>query len=446
MNEEEQVKNQKIKVWSAILLVYLVFAAIFYFSFYFSHGAFSPLSREPAEYKTQFEKDEHVRFGMEVYDIIVGNYWQKVNEAELAELFRLSFGKGIGSDQTLISTDREGVARMLEEGLKMVSQDKKKSLIIDTGIIVLQNLYPQGRSGLLSLKQETEFRDNVNNINREQNLYSVIGVEDGASIKEVEKAYEEKKIALQKINSEESREELKSVNHAFDVLKDESTREIYNQTKIEPSLASRTTENNSLYLDLSNITAATFEEIDGKIKNLGENNKPIGIIIDLRNNVGGALDFVRYFFALFVGPNQYAYDLFQKGELNVWRTPGDITKVPALQDIDDIAILTDNTTQSTAELMAAVFKKFNLAQVVGATTKGWGTVENTFPVKTTLQGEEYTVLLVHSMTLREDGEGIDSKGVTPDISVTDPNWQKKLPGAFKSKMFAQDIIKIMQNE
>jgi C-terminal processing protease CtpA/Prc len=383
---------------------------------------------------TKYEKDVHVRFNMEIYDIIVDNYWQAVDEAELAELFRLSLSQAAGGvPAVLSSTDRSGVAKMISTMMKRTSTDKRKGLAVDTGIIVLDNLYPQGRSGLLSEKQETAFRDVVGNINRDRDLYSSLGLSANANRDEIEQAIE-------------GREEDEEAVHAYNVLSNENTRAIYDETKMEPSISARQTDSNSLYLDMRSITPASFQEVVVKLEDITETNKPAGIIIDLRGNVGGALDFARFFFALFAGPNQYAYDLFQKGELMVERTPA-IARLEPLAKIEDIAILTDGQTQSTAELMSAVFKKFKLAKIVGTTTLGWGTVENTFPIKTVFDDtEKYSVLLVHSLTLRDDGEAIETRGVDPHVDISESGWQSRVPTLFKSPAFSRDVVQLLEDK
>jgi C-terminal processing protease CtpA/Prc len=90
-------------------------------------------------------------------------------------------------------------------------------------------------------------------------------------------------------------------------------------------------------------------------------------------------------------------------------------------------------SQSTAELTTAIFKKFKLAHVVGKTTRGWGSVENTFPIEADIDPtQKFTVLLVHSLTLREDNQPIEGKGVDPDVDISQPDWQSQLSKYFSS--------------
>ena len=90
-------------------------------------------------------------------------------------------------------------------------------------------------------------------------------------------------------------------------------------------------------------------------------------------------------------------------------------------------------TQSTAEILTAALKRFHIAYVVGETTRGWGTVESTFPMTTTMDASTtYALLLVHAITLRDDQRPIQGRGVDPDVSITDAGWKSELATYFSS--------------
>ncbi len=155
------------------------------------------------------------------------------------------------------------------------------------------------------------------------------------------------------------------------------------------------------------------------------------MIIDLRGNLGGSLADAASFIGYFQGQNQYAFDLLHQGSYNVVRT--DTDKLPELARYGDIALLTDGMTQSTAEVITAAFKRFHLGHVVGATTRGWGTVENTYPLTTTIDASTtYALLIVNSITLRDDNQPIQGNGVAPDVSISDAHWQSELSTYFRS--------------
>ncbi|MFZ2555586.1 MAG: S41 family peptidase [Minisyncoccia bacterium] len=418
----------------------LTLSAAFGGYWFYSADARSQVASAAESYKTPAEANLYVRFDMEVFDIIMNEYWQKGTEADLAELFKLALAKAAGTTETLPSNDRSGAAAMLAAAFERTAEEKKKPLAVDIGILVLSNLAPQGRSGLLSEKQELAFRDAANNIDRENNLYSALGVEEGASAEKVQEAFVEKKAELAASSSPQAKEILKEVERAHEVLADEGSKAIYDETKIEPSVVSKVIGGKTLYLNLSQVTPATLQEFVNTLEKTKDNPQLTAMIIDVRGNIGGTLDFAKYLLALFIGPNQYAFDLFHQGELEVERTPA-VAKIPSLANFKEIAILTDSMTQSTAELTATIFKRMRLAKVIGTKTRGWGSVENTFPVTTHLDEEEkHSVLLVHSLTLRDDNEPIEGKGVDPDIDVTNAAWKSQVQATFRTPGFAEAIF------
>ena len=396
-------------------------------------------------YKTKYERESvQVRFDMEIFDKIIENYWQKVEEKDLVELFRLSLTKAASTTElTLKSKDRNGIAKLLWEVIDKASETSRKDLALNTGVIALANLAPQGRNGLLSDKEETAFRDNVNNINRDKNLYNTLGLPEGADVESVEKAYVASVDKLKDDTSPEAEAKREELAQARDILGNENSKVIYDETKSEPTLSNQTLSSGALYLDLTKISNTTLQEVANRLAEFEDKKPPAGLILDLRGNAGGALDFARYFFSMFIGPNQYVYDYFHQGELKPERTPA-FNKLELLSDVKNIAVLTDENTQSTSELLASIFKRFRLAKTVGVQTKGWGTVENTFPLKTDLgDGNKYSLLLVHSLTLREDGEPIEGRGVEPDINLKNTNWRQQLSNTFPSSAFVDDLVKVL---
>jgi C-terminal processing protease CtpA/Prc len=154
----------------------------------------------------------------------------------------------------------------------------------------------------------------------------------------------------------------------------------------------------------------------------------------MRGNVGGQLSFAQDFLGLFLGGNQYAFDLYHQGNTEPARTTQN--KFPDLSRYKHIAVFTDAMTQSTAELTTAGLKRFHLATVIGTKTRGWGSVEDTYPMKTEIDpATSYALLLVNHLTLRDDNEPIEQNGVIPDIDTTVAGWQKNLSDYFDSSSF-----------
>jgi C-terminal processing protease CtpA/Prc len=395
---------------------------------------------ETVSYKTTAEADAYVRFQMEIFDIIVREYWQTTAEGDLADHFALSLGKATGVEKAALPTrDRAGVANMIAAELAKTPEDKKKQLMIDTGIIALANLAPLQRSGLLSQKAEAEFRDNANNIDRSKDLYASLDLEAGAPKEKVEEAYEEKKAVLEAATTPEAEAELKEIAYVHEVLTGEVTKSVYDQTKIEPTVGTRKIGASTMYVNLSQVSPASFSEFLATLQGL-EAQSISTLVIDLRGNVGGTFDFAKYLLALFLGPNQYAFDLYRKDTYVVERTPA-VAKMPSLDSIEEIAVLTDGMTQSTPEVFAATMKRLNRAKLVGTQTRGWGSVENTYPIETEIApGEKYLVLLVNSLTLADDNQPIEGRGVAPHVDIGAADWKQKVATSFDSRNLVQAVI------
>jgi hypothetical protein len=394
------------------------------------------------EYKTPEEKDVYVRFVMEGYDVIQKNYWASTTAEGLAPHFQLSLQKAQNAlTMPILSTkDRQGIATMLAAAFESAtSSEAKKALALNTMNVALYNLEPFGRNGLLSQTEETAFREDVANVDPEKDLYKDLGLEKGASEEEVKVAYEAKVEELKNDPSPEAKAELEKADYAKEVLANPNTKDLYDEAKIEPT-ASTNVMGKSLYIKIDRISPTTLLEFGRTVYSATTTPGLDSMIIDLRGNLGGALDFAQSFLGLFMGPNQYAFDLFHQGEYNVQRTNQQY--FPELARYKEIAVLTDNMTQSTAEVTSAAFKRFKLGTVIGETTRGWGTVENTFPLETTVDPKEkYLLLLVHSITIREDGEPVEGRGIDPHINIKDQNWKKQLSTRFESP----DLIRNVQN-
>lgn len=401
---------------------------------------FVKTTEKEVTYQTPEEKDVYVRFVMETYDSINKNYWAKMKEEDMARLFQLSIQKVTSQKDlpVIATTTRSGVAKMVSNAVAIgTSSLAKKEFVVNTVIVATANLEPYGRNGLFSQKQEKELRQNVSNINPETNLYKDLGVETGSTAEIVKKAYEEKAVVLAKATTTEAKEELKKITYASKVLTNEYNKKLYDENKIEPTIFGKVL-GNTLYLSISKISPTTLSEIGMIVDNASTTPKLDSLIFDLRGNVGGSLDFLQYFLGAFVGQNQFAFDLFHQGEYDAQRTA--IGKFEPLNRYKDMAILTDNMTQSTAELTAATFKRLNMAKVVGATTRGWGTVENTFPIEAVIdENEKYSLFLVRSLTLRDDNMPIEGKGVTPDVDIKSPTFKEDLQKAFRNSSLIKAV-------
>jgi len=414
----------------AIIALVSVGVAIGYFGF--SKGDKAQLTQEE-------QKDVYLAFAGEIYDKIKDNYWEKIEDKDLANLFKLAAEKLTGTQLRLKAENRDGVLTMMSEVLKLLEQEKRKPFTLETVNLVLTNLKPVKRSGLYSLQQKEDLKNTLNNVNLEKNLFDDLGVAKEASGQEIQDAFEEKKKELESQDTSEAQEQLKELEYAHEVLSDENKKERYEKAGIEPTVFADLLDQEIYYIKITKVSPNTFIEFQETANQVEDPANRINtLILDLRGNIGGAIDFLPKFLGPFVGPNRYAYEYFSRGENIPFKT--ETGWLPSLYRYKKVVVLTDNQTQSSAEVMAAALKKFNVGVLVGTHTRGWGTVERAFPIENQIdESENYSVFLVHSLTLRDDGQPIEGKGVDPHIDITNDGWEQELLAYYNSPTLVEAI-------
>lgn len=389
-------------------------------------------------------KDPYLEFTGEVYDKIKENYWDKISDEKLSELFRLAARKVL-NEQTLISKDKNGVLDLITRITKDVSDDKKREYVTSMADLVLVNLQPFGRSRLYTTKQEQALRNIVENKDPNSDLYALLGVSKDAGPSEIEKAYQTKSSELKKDKLPEAAEKLARVNRAHEALATPEKKKQYDEDKIEPTVISRLVRPDIFYMKLTKFSPQSFEEFQKTTNSIDSNKKggPTTLIFDLRGNIGGAIDILQYFLGPFIGPDQYAYEFFHQDEKTPFKTK--VGWLNSLVRYKKVVILIDKKSQSSAEVMAATFKKYNVGVVLGTKTKGWGTVEQLIPLDQQIDpNEKYSLLMVHSLTLREDGQPIENRGVEPMVNIEDKNWPSQLIEYFNYPELVQAIKEVLK--
>lgn len=407
------------------------------FGAYWWHGEGTQAAAADAYKTPQEANNAYVRFDMEAYDDIESNYWREVSDSDLSQLFQASLSKAAQNDNvsatsTLATSTRDGVAQMLATEFSGLSTTSQEALAVGTVEVALYNLSPTGRSSLLSTQAQQQLEDTVNNVQPNNNLYSDLGLQSGASEAQVQEALAQKNAQLAATTSAAGEQELAQVQQASATLANSTNKAIYDQTGAQATVFSHILNSHTLYIDIHSIAPTTIEEFAAAIDAASTTPALDTLIIDLRGNIGGDLSFAQEFLALFFGPNEYAFDLYRQGNLEVQRT-SDIAQDPTLSQFKEIAVLTDSMTQSTAELAASALKHDHLAYTVGTTTRGWGSVEAIIPMQTVIDpNQTYALELVEYLTVRYDNLPIEGNGVVPDVDVNEPGWTSQLSDYFTS--------------
>ncbi len=387
--------------------------------------------------------DEPTRFLLEVFASIKKNYWEAVDDVKLKELFSLATVRVASTSPLASSSTPLQFEQFLRSALATKPRAEQTLATLQIGELVLNNLQPFGRSHIFSTAQEKDLRDTVNNINEAKDLYASLGVPKDASPEDIATKYEEQISTLEKEGTPEATEKIKELSYIKEVLTDAKKKTRYDEKKIEPTIFLKTLSPSMAYLNLTKFSPTTLTEFVDVVAKLPTSPAPRNLIIDMRGNIGGSSDIVPYLSGFFIGHNLYAFDFFTQGTYTPFKTP--TGKLPGLLGLKKIIILIDGATQSSAELFTSVLKKYNKATAIGTRSKGWGTIENTFPLTANLEGKSYTLFLVHSITLREDGQPIEGRGVDPDIDIGDKNWTKTATDLFEDSALVRLLEQTFKN-
>ena len=430
-------KNSALKKIVKILILFLIFCAGIGGGYFLSHKEKIPNISLP------FPKNKYISFLAEVYDVIQNNYWEKISDDQLIKLYILGVQKITGQPLITEPKNRKELTETLRKAIKNLPRDEqKKEFSSQLADIVLANLQPSGRSRLYSLKQEIDLKNVIENRNPDVDQYKVLDVPKNASEEAIRKTYEEKTEELKKSASPEAKQKLAEINKAFTILSDVDNKKTYDQSGVEPTMEYKLLRPDIFYLHINKFSPTTLDELFRVSEKVDKGNILDSLILDLRDNIGGAIDGLPYFLGPFIGNEQYAYQFYHQGNREDFKTK--IGWIQPLLRYKKTIVLINENTQSSAELMAAVLKKYNVGVLIGTSTRGWGTVEKVFEIKQQLDpNEKFSAFLVHRITLRDDGQPIEGRGVDPDINIKDPNWEQQLYSYFRYSEYAKVIKEII---
>lgn len=389
--------------------------------------------------------DPYRMFLGEVYDTIKENYWEKLDDTVLTNTFKLAHDRVTNTQPKLGAKNKEGVLSLLDQSLRGRSSAQKKEVVAQIAQLVLGSLAPAGRNGLYTQKDEANLKNLVQNVNPEKNLYQDLGVGKDAPPETIKDEYEKKVAQLSPLqeSSPEAKKKLEQVQYAYQVLADQDKKSRYDSAGAEPTVFSKIIRPSILHLYLKRFSPTTFDEFQKALNQKESTGDLDTLILDLRSNIGGAIDLLPYFLGPFIGQNQYAYEFLHQGEPTPYKTQ--TGWLPALTRYKKVVVLVDSQSQSTAELMASVLKKYNVGVLIGEKTKGWGTIEKVFELKNQIDpAEKYSVFLVHTLTLREDNQPIEGQGVEPTVKISDANWETQLLGYFNDPELNAAVKEIWQ--
>lgn len=375
------------------------------------------------------EKDPYVAFAFDAFDLIRKEYWNPLTEEQVYTLAVLAIENITEETQDIPTKNRDTMRELFLQAMEGKSDEEKEEFVAQIVDVVLINLEPFGRSRLFSIKQKKALENTVKNVTG-VDRYAALGLEEDAPQEDIESAREEKVTELEsQEQTEEVKKEISAVKEAYEVLKDEEARKVYDESGVETTIKGKLLNPRTFYIHIEKFSPTTLTDLERVTKSVDEGDEIDTLIIDLRANLGGAIDLLPYFLGPFIGQDQSAYNFFSKGQLKEFRT---LTGwMPSLVRYKRVVVLTDERVQSSGEVFVSVLKKYKVGTLVGKPTMGWGTVERVFQLnKQISEDENYSVFLVHTLTLREDGTPIQGQGVAPDIDTDDTSWKTTLNDEF----------------
>jgi hypothetical protein len=323
--------------------------------------------------------------------------------------------------------------------------NKKKEMTATLCDMVLANLQPFSRSRLYTQKEETSLSNAVQN-KSETDRYQSLGIDKTASAAAIKQAYTEESSKWNPTtnSSPEAKQKYEEVQKAYQILSDPISKQSYDVAGVEPTMEYKLIRPDVFYVHMTKFSPTSVEELArvmDRVKDKPENLN--SLIFDLRNNVGGSIDILPYFLGPFIGYDQYAYQFLHQGEKVDFKTKSNW--LSTMVRYKKVVILINENSQSTAETMASVLKKYNVGVVVGVPSKGWGTIEKVFPLNSQLDPtEHYSVFLVHSLSIREDGQPIEGKGVEPRVDIRTPNWTNDFLGYFNDPNIVSAVKEVLE--
>ena len=171
--------------------------------------------------------------------------------------------------------------------------------------------------------------------------------------------------------------------------------------------ATVTFEDNIAHVELSSFNGDTTQQFTNIAKQIQE-QRPLGIIVDMRNNPGGYLQTSVDLASFFLQPGTVVVS--EKGkEEKVYKTKGG-----ALFQDTPVVVLVNKGSASASEILAGALQDNRNTPVVGVTTFGKGSVQELISLK---DGSSLRVTVAKWYTPK--GNSISDEGIKPTVEVED---------------------------
>jgi carboxyl-terminal processing protease len=174
-----------------------------------------------------------------------------------------------------------------------------------------------------------------------------------------------------------------------------------------PSVAGKMLDQQIAYVQVFQFAVNTRSELRKTLKDLMD-QKPVGMILDLRNNGGGYLDTAVDVASEFIDSGVILIEEYGDGKRDTYKALGDgmATDIP-------LVVLVNEGTASASEIVSGAIQDYGRGTLVGVTTYGKGSVQHWVP----LSGENGAVRVTIARWLTPKERQINEVGLKPEVEV-----------------------------
>jgi carboxyl-terminal processing protease len=182
------------------------------------------------------------------------------------------------------------------------------------------------------------------------------------------------------------------------------------------------------HVRIAGFSQGVSDELQQALQEIQQEN-PVGLILDLRNDPGGLLDEAVGVASHFLTTGNVLLEKDAQGEI----TPVPVQETEVVTNLP-MVVLVNGGTASAAEIVTGALQDAQRATVVGEVTFGTGTVLGEFQLS-----DGSALFLAISEWLTPKGRTIWHQGLDPDISVSLPPDGTPLYPAMERQMQADQI-------
>lgn len=189
---------------------------------------------------------------------------------------------------------------------------------------------------------------------------------------------------------------------------EEKEVEVILKNVIIPSATFELKEDKIGYIGITAFSAKTYSQVESTLEE-AKNKNIESLIIDLRDNTGGYLSAAKDISDLFLEKGKIIYKIQYKDG-----TIKDYKATRSTHTDYKIAVIINGASASASEILASALKESYGATLIGTTSYGKGTMQDT---ETLSSGA--MIKYTSGLWLTPNGNSVNEVGITPDIVIED---------------------------